>query len=71
MTTINITLENNTMVSDLKNVLSQLKGVRNVIVWDNDTLVPNKKSLSSLKELQHGGGKVFSSVDALFDDLEN
>jgi antitoxin component of RelBE/YafQ-DinJ toxin-antitoxin module len=71
MTTVSITLENNTMVSALRNLLSQLIGVRNVMFWENDTLIPNKKTTAALKELQQGGGKVFASVDALFDDLEN
>jgi hypothetical protein len=71
MTTVSITLENQAMVSSLRNVLSQLNGVKNVTVWENDALIPNEKTMASLRELQQGGGKVFASVDALFDDLEN
>jgi hypothetical protein len=51
MTTVSITLENNTMVSALQSVLLQLKGVQNVMVWEDDAPISNKKTMEAMQEL--------------------
>jgi len=33
--------------------------------------IPNKETTSAIKELEAGGGKTFSSVKDMIDDLEN
>jgi len=68
MTTISVTLEDNSMVASLRSILMQLKGVKDVTVFD--TGLPNKKTIAAMNELEQGGGKGFATVDALFADLE-
>jgi hypothetical protein len=70
MTTINVILEDNSMVSSLRSILSRLNGVKTVTVLE-EVDMPNKKTLAAMKELERGKGKVFASVDALFDDLDD
>jgi hypothetical protein len=71
MTTVSITLENNSMVSALRNILSHLQGVQNVMVWENDVEIPNKKTLAAIKELQQGKGVRCKNVDELFERLNS
>ena len=55
---------------------SQAIGVFNSMVVMNKGLpfevkIPNDETLKALKELEDKKGKTFSSVDALFDDLDS
>ncbi|MDR1809944.1 MAG: hypothetical protein LBR34_06045 [Prevotella sp.] len=67
MVTVKITLEDNSMLSALRNILSRLKGVINVSVEEND--VPNPATLASMKELDMGKGTRCKNVDELFEKL--
>jgi uncharacterized protein YebE (UPF0316 family) len=71
MTTVTITLENKKMIPALQNVLSHLKGVKNVMVWENDESLPNKKTMAAMRELQQGKGVRCKNVQELFEQLNS
>jgi hypothetical protein len=68
MVTVKITLEDRSMLSALRSVLSRLKGVTNVSVVKND--VSSSATLAAMKELNIGKGVRCKSVDELFEKLD-
>ncbi|MDR0828531.1 MAG: hypothetical protein LBN95_00255 [Prevotellaceae bacterium] len=71
MTTLNVTLADNALVTALRNILLRINGVMEVTVVNNEIEVQNRKTLAAIKELNSGKGIRCKNVDELFDKLNS
>ncbi|MDR3132845.1 MAG: hypothetical protein LBU42_02330 [Prevotellaceae bacterium] len=67
MVTMNITFDNPTILPALEKLITNLKGVKNVTISnDNVTETPNAPTRAAIKELRAGKGIHCKNVDDLF-----
>jgi len=72
MTTISLTLENSSLVSSLKQLLTNINGVVDFQVTHNKSTalsIPNRTTQAAVKEIRNGGGVKCKNVEELFEKL--
>jgi len=72
MTTISLTLENPSLVSSLKKLLTNINGVTDFKVTHQKTaalVIPNRTTQAAIKEIRNGGGVKCKNVEDLFEKL--
>ncbi|MDR2448455.1 MAG: hypothetical protein LBD52_00660 [Prevotellaceae bacterium] len=72
MVTMNITFDNPTILPALEELITNLKGVKEVTVSDdNATEIPNAETCAAIQELRAGKGIKCKNIDDLFEPISH
>jgi Leucine-rich repeat (LRR) protein len=72
MVTMNITFDNPMILPALEELITNLKGVKEVTISNNNvTEVPNAETRAAIRELRAGKGIKCKNIDDLFEQLNS